>query len=106
MLKSFRSVLVMTGYFAPMDDEIAFGLVHVGMPDPFTFSTVLHAVDDVFPNLNPAPPLDDNPFRDKKGYPRQHPEDEYRHPWDYPADTIPVEKNPTTAGPYPRGASP
>jgi len=106
MLKSFRAVLVMTGYFAPMDDEIAFGLVHVGMPDPFTFSTVLHAVDDVFPNLNPAPPLDDNPFRDKNGYPRQHPDDEYRHPWDYPADTIPVEQNPTTAGPYPRGASP
>jgi len=105
MLKSFRAVLVMTGYFAPMDDEIAFGLVHVGMPDPFTFSTVLHAVDNVFPNLEPAPQLDDNPFRDKN-YPRQHPSDEFRHPWDYPADTIPVEKNPTTAGPYPRGATP
>ncbi len=31
---SFRIVLVITGYFAPMDDEIAFGLVRVGLPDP------------------------------------------------------------------------
>lgn len=106
MLKSFRLVMVMTGYFAPMEDEIAFGLVHVGLPDPVTFDGVLHAIDNVFPNLGPAPQLDDDPFRDKNGYPRQHPDDEYRHPWDYPADSIPVEKSTTTAGPYPRGASP
>jgi hypothetical protein len=106
MLKSFRLVLVMTGYLAPMRDEIAFGLVHVGLPDPATFNGVLHAIDNVFPDLEPAPQLDDKPFRDKNGYPRQHPDDEYRHPWDYPADNIPVEKSATTAGPYPRGASP
>ena len=54
LFKSVRSVLVMTGYLAPMDDEIATGLTRVGFPDPAAFDEVKPLMDDVFGGLAEA----------------------------------------------------
>jgi hypothetical protein len=116
MLKAFRSVLVMTGYFAPMDDEIAVGLIYVGRPDAQIFADVLIAIGDIFPGLEGNPVLSEEPHRDNL-YPRLHPEDEYKHPWEYPLTKeiidpqtgVPYprqEKAATSAGPFPLGAGP
>jgi hypothetical protein len=104
MLKAFRSVLVMTGYFAPMEDEIAVGLIYVGMPDAKSFADVLATIGDIFPGLDDNLVLSEEPHRDNL-YPRIHPDDEYKHPWEYPL-TEQQEKAATSAGPFPRGASP
>ena len=116
MLKAFRSVLVMTGYFAPMDDEIAVGLIYVGTPDAKTFHDVMVAIGNIFPQLEGSPILGEEPYRDNL-YPRLHPEDEYKHPWQYPLSEEVVnsqtgaaeprqEKAATSAGPFPQGAGP
>jgi hypothetical protein len=107
LLKNFRAVMVMTGYMAPMADEIASGLVHVGMPDATTFQSVLDGMFDAFGGLDtPPPPIGEQPYRDQN-YPHYHPQDEFRHPWQYP-DThtewmYPGPDEHATAGPHPAG---
>jgi hypothetical protein len=51
LFKSVRSALVMTGYLAPMNDEIATGLTRVGFPDTAAFQEVVTMMDDVFGGL-------------------------------------------------------
>lgn len=99
MLKAFRSVLVMTGYLLPMEDEIAFGLTHIGATDRDVFRNVLDQLGDVFGGITPVvgePGLEQT-FRDRY-YPRRHPDEEFRHPWAYPTEDS--ELGLTTAGPY------
>ncbi|MDQ1922279.1 zinc dependent phospholipase C family protein [Massilia pseudoviolaceinigra] len=103
LLKSFRAVLVMSGYLLPMDDEITVGLITVGMPDAQAFAGVLNDVGNVLPGFD-TPVLDLTPFRDRL-YPRLHAEDDFKHPWQYPADRG-VELAATFAGPHPRRANP
>ncbi|NHZ61960.1 hypothetical protein F1735_06530 [Massilia sp. CCM 8694] len=103
LLKSFRAVLVMSGYLLPMDDEITVGLITVGLPDAQAFAGVLGDLGNVLPGFDtPVPDL--APFRDR-AYPRRHPDDEFKHPWQYPAGQG-VELAPTFAGPHPRRANP
>lgn len=99
MLKAFRRILVMTGYLHPMADEISQALIRVGNPMPGTWQQVLDEVGDTFGGMLPEQPDDDvsgQPFTDDK-YPRQHPEDEFRKPWNYPETD--VELCPTHVGP-------
>jgi hypothetical protein len=103
MLKAFRSVLVMTGYMLPMEDEIRLGLVRVGDKDSVNFQAVTGDIQDVFGGVTP-PEQDRELFRDP-AYPYVHPEDEFHHPWDYPDYVDPkaaTERCPTTAGPWAR----
>jgi hypothetical protein len=103
MLKAFRSVLVMTGYMLPMEDEIRLGLVRVGDKDSVNFQAVTGDIGDVFGGVTP-PEQGRELFRDP-AYPYVHPEDEFRHPWDYPDYVDPkvaTERCPTTAGPWAR----
>jgi len=108
ILKMFRAVLVMTGYMSPMADEIASGLVHVGMPDATTVQQVLDGMADVFGGLDaPPPPIGQAPYRDPN-FPHYHPPDEFRHPWQYPSDAptelmYPGPEESATAGPHPVG---
>lgn len=103
LLKNFRAVLVMSGYLVPMKDEIAIGLVAVGIPDAQAFRSALDDVGNIFPGFEPVP-LDLRPFRDPS-FPRLHPKDEYKHPWKYPFDQK-GELPASWSGPYPRRASP
>lgn len=117
MLKSFRGVLVMTGYMLPMDDEIAQILIQVGNTESHTFTEVLQLDGDVFGGLLPPPDVTvpDRPYRDAN-YPHAHAEDEYRHPWSYPPwvrelhytyPTSPSDTEPlTTACPHAAGSDP
>jgi hypothetical protein len=103
MLKAFRSVLVMTGYMLPMEDEIRLGLVRVGDKDSVNFQAVIGDIGDVFGGVTP-PEHGRELFRDP-AYPYVHPEDEFHHPWDYPDYVDPkkaTERCPTTAGPWAR----
>jgi zinc dependent phospholipase C len=100
MLKAFRSVLVMTGYLHPMEDEIRLGLVRVGDQDSVNVSAVNTDINDVFGGVTP-PEVGRVLFRDP-AYPYSHPGDEFRHPWDYPDPKVPTERCPTTAGPWAR----
>jgi hypothetical protein len=103
MLKAFRSVLVMTGYMLPMEDEIRLGLVRVGDKDSVNFQAVTGDIGDVFGGVTP-PARGRELFRDP-AYPYVHPEDEFHHPWDYPDYVDPkaaTERCPTTAGPWAR----
>jgi hypothetical protein len=113
MIKSFRAVMVMTGYMLPMDDEIAQTLIQIGNTEPGTFTQVLTIDGDVFGGLLP-PPEDIGPqqtYRDAN-YPHSIPldangkGDEFRTPWSYPdsvrelhftgLDSMPL----TTSGPH------
>jgi hypothetical protein len=136
MLKSFRAVLVMTGYILPMDDEIAQPLIEIGSTDSGIFAAILQANSDVFGGwLPPAgDKVGEQTFRDPN-YPHSIPRDdsndtiEYRAPWNYPTsvtelherilkeEQLPVEfeiSSPqafldslmTTSGPHPAGATP
>ena len=85
LFKSVRSVLVMTGYLAPMDDEIASGLIRVGFPDPTAFADVKSLMDDIFGGIFADDvEEDDQTWRDRS-YPRLPVPDEYRSPWLYPS---------------------
>jgi hypothetical protein len=97
MLRNFRMVLVMTGYVHPMRDEIATPLVRVGTSDRDALARLFSEIDDIFGGTGELEVLRET-YRDRK-YPRQHPEDEFRHPWDYPWSAD-VERKPTTAGPH------
>jgi hypothetical protein len=105
MLKAFRSVLVMTGYMLPMEDEIRLGLVRIGDKDSVNFRAVMGDIGDVFGGVTP-PTAGRELFRDP-AYPYVHPvhpEDEFHRPWDYPdyVDPPRTERCPTTAGPWAR----
>jgi hypothetical protein len=108
MLKSFRMVLVMTGYLHPMSDEISQALVRVGNPMPGTFQQVLDELGDTFGGMLPEKPQGDtsgDPWMDPDNkYPRQHPVDEFRKPWNYPATEL--ELCPTVVGPAAQNAGP
>lgn len=107
MLKAFRSVLVMTGYMLPMEDEIATTLVHIGLTNPQSFQTLLASIGDIFGGILDQAPESNQTFRDPN-YPHAHPGDEFHHPWDYPPPPpeLPVELPLTTAGPHPALVSP
>jgi hypothetical protein len=97
----------MTGYVLPMDDEIASSLVHVGLTDPLGFDALLVDIGDVFGGTIPSGNIGTDTFRDS-AYPHAHPQDEFRHPWQYPPPPpdLPSELPLTTAGPHPRLISP
>jgi hypothetical protein len=126
LLKSFRAVLVMTGYMLPMDDEIAQALITIGNTDSGTFNEVLNLDGDVFGGL--LPPAEnggpDQTYRDPN-YPHSIPREadgttpgEFHQPWQYPttapelhAIELQHEGQPnqpivTTSGPHPTGATP
>lgn len=117
MIKAERLVMVMTGYFHPMADEIDTGLIQIGNNNHGNFLQVLSAVDDVLgtgleirtPTAEPVP---------DRQYPHQtkfeesgilntvlnKSSDEYHHPWDYPE--TPVEICHSFAGPFQAGDLP
>jgi hypothetical protein len=97
LLKNFRMVLVMTGYLHPMRDEIAAGLVTVGSSDRDAVARLFADIDDIFAGLGEPEVLRET-YRDR-AYPRQHPPDEFRHPWHYPWGEK-TERDGTTAGPH------
>jgi hypothetical protein len=119
MLKSFRAVLVMTGYMLPMDDEIAQILIQIGNTEPGAFKEVLNLDGDVFAGWLPPPepvgPL--QTYRDPN-YPHSIPTttnanpDEFRRPWSYPTSvrefhwTETSLSPPTTSGPHQAGVGP
>jgi Zinc dependent phospholipase C len=118
LFKSVRSVLVMSGYLAPMDDEIVSGLVRVGFPDPAAFADVRALMDDAFGGMEADAIVEgDNTWRDP-AYPRLPVDDEFRSPWLYPRTAPelpsgsllrPDRENPfanhfITASPHGRGA--
>jgi hypothetical protein len=89
LFKSVRSALVMTGYLAPMDDEIATGLTRVGMPDSAAFDEVKKMMDDVFGGILTGAMLEEQTTWRDPAYPHLPVEDEFRSPWLYP--TTPAE---------------
>jgi hypothetical protein len=107
LLKSFRSVLVRTGYLLPMADEIDQSLIRVGSPLRQGWQNLLTDIGDIFGGLPDEGPGEDtqSPFRDP-AYPYVHVDEEFRHPWQYPTPGTPVERCPTTGGPHGRGAEP
>ena len=100
LLKAFRSVLVMTGYLHPMEDEIRLGLVRVGDQDEISVHALDSDLGDVFGGMS-VPEQDRSMFRDP-AYPYSHPKNEYKHPWEYPDPKTPTERCPATAGPWAR----
>ena len=117
MLKAERAVMVMTGYFHPMQDEIDMGLVQIGNNNHGNFLQVLSSVDDILGtglNVGTATP---EPVPDTQ-YPHQtkfeetgllntllnKSSEEYHHPWDYPQ--TPLELCHTFAGPWQSGDLP
>ncbi|MBS1911227.1 MAG: zinc dependent phospholipase C family protein [Bacteroidetes bacterium] len=114
MVKAERAVMVMTGYFHPMKDEIEMGLVQIGNNRRGNFLQVLALIDDVLgfdvpPTREPVP--DPNyPHQTRfeepvvAGVSLYKTSDEYHHPWAYP-DT-PAELCHTFAGPWRDGAMP
>jgi hypothetical protein len=109
LLKTFRQVLVMTGYLLPMEDEIAESLIHLGNTTASGMSNTMDDMKDVFGGAMPMPEeSEDKPtFRDPH-YPHAHPPQEWRQPWSYPSPppALPDELPLTTAGPYPEEAGP
>jgi hypothetical protein len=84
LFKNVRSALVMTGYLAPMDDEIATGLTRVGMPDAAAFDEVKQMMDDVFGGMLTGAMLEERATWRDPAYPHLPVPDEYRSPWLYP----------------------
>jgi hypothetical protein len=119
MLKTFRAVLVMTGYMLPMDDEIAQILIQIGNTESGAFKEVLNLDGDVFAGWLP-PPEPDGPGRTYRdpNYPHSIPTDadenpdEFRRPWSYPTSvrefhwTEVSPPPPTTSGPHSAGTGP
>ena len=110
LLKAFRSVLVMAGYFMPMADEITVGLITVGMPDAAVFQRLMADLGDVFPADAPLLP-EDGVYVDRLYphlFPTEGPDDtpiEFRSPWVYPRAQA-QEQDGTMAGPYARRSTP
>jgi hypothetical protein len=106
LLKMLRSVLVMTGYIHPMEDEIAPTLIEIGNTGKSNVTLLFGFIGDIFGGLpQPVEPKPDETFRDVR-YPYSHPSDEFSHPWDYPSPDVPSELPLTTVGPFAIGANP
>lgn len=118
LLKSFRAVLVMTGYMLPMEDEIAQILIQIGNTESGAFTEVLSLDSDVFAGWLPPPePIGPGQTYRDPNYPHSIPTtdenpDEFRRPWSYPTSvrefhwTETSPPPPTTAGPHAAGAGP
>lgn len=118
LFKSVRSAMVMTGYLAPMDDEIASGLTRVGFPDSSAFDEVRALMDDVFGGISTAAMVEELTTWRDPAYPRLPVDKEYRSPWLYPQEPPelpsfafpgdrtddPVTRHLITASPHGRGA--
>ena len=117
MIKAERSLMVMTGYFHPMQDEIDLGLIQIGNSNHGSFLQLLADVDDILgTGLEVGGPVAE-PVPDR-AFPHQtkfesggllntvlnQSSEEYHHPWDYPK--TPVEICPTFAGPWKMGDLP
>jgi len=117
MLKAERAVLVMTGYFHPMQDEIDMGLVEIGNNNHGNFLELLSAVDDILGTGLEVGAATNEPVPDPQ-FPHQtkfeetgllntllnKSSEEYHHPWDYPE--TPLELCHTFAGPWQSGDLP
>jgi hypothetical protein len=116
MIKAERALLVMTGYFHPMEDEIDLGLIQIGNDNHGNFLSLLAAVDDILGTglqigVPPAEPVPDRNFPHQTEWADgellnflNRSSAEYHHPWDYPE--TPVEKCHSFAGPFPSGSLP
>jgi hypothetical protein len=118
LFKSVRSALVMTGYLAPMDDEIASGLTRVGFPDTAAFAEVVALMEDVFGGIDTEAMLEERTTWRDPAYPRLPVDKEYRSPWLYPTTAPelpstsltrsgrldPFANHAMTASPHGRGA--
>lgn len=117
MIKAERAIMVMTGYFHPMQDEIDLGLIQIGNSSHGSFLQLLADVDDILgTGLQVGGPVAE-PVPDRE-FPHQtkfesggllntvlnQSSEEYHHPWDYPK--TPVEICPTFAGPWKLGDLP
>ncbi len=106
MLKNFRAVMVMMGYFLPMKDEISPSMIRVGNLAQKNFDQVLSEMGDVFGAMNtPADALDTSQSYRDELYPRRLNDKDYRQPWNYPTWSA-TEGPATTASPYAQGADP
>lgn len=113
LFKSVRSALVMTGYLAPMDDEIVSGLTRVGFPDAAAFDELKAHMEDVFGGmLAEKVEQSEATFRDP-AYPHLNTDNDYRAPWEYPSspselpNAVTPPRGPAvrvTASPHQRGA--
>lgn len=108
LLKYFRAVMVMMGYFLPMKDEISPSVTLSGpRSTQESFNQVLAEMGDVFGGTH-TNPRDININDMDQRYPHQlhnvDPNPDYRHPWDYPSTD--VESCPTASGPYPNNSGP
>lgn len=109
LIKAQRAVMVMTGYFHPMQDEIDLGLIKLGNNDHGNYIQLLTAVDDILGTGLEVGPSTSEPVPDYE-YPHQTKfevngaSEEHHHPWDYPE--TPVEICPTFAGPWQSGDMP
>jgi hypothetical protein len=117
MLKAERAVMVMTGYFHPMQDEIDMGLVQIGNNNHGNFLNVLSSVDDILGlglevGASPAEPVPDAHFPHQTKFEDtgvlnsllNKSSEEYHHPWAYPE--TPLELCHTFAGPWQSGDLP
>lgn len=113
MIKAERAILVMTGYFHPLRDEIDPALVQLGNNNRALYLKLLLAIDnvlfvepdDAFSTLMPiAENLPDPNY--PHGIPRDEDNEpiEYHAPWNYPSS--PTELPSTFAGPYASGSLP
>jgi hypothetical protein len=107
LLKNFRAVMVMMGYFLPMADEISPSMTRIGVTAKMNFDQVMAEMGDVFgamidptdePGVGPS-------FRDPI-YPHPLNDKDYRNPWNYPGPDLIPELPGTTASPYAWGAGP
>jgi hypothetical protein len=113
LFKTVRSALVMTGYLAPMDDEIATGLTRVGFPDTAAFAEVVALMEDVFGGIDAEAMVEEQTTWRDYSYPHLPVPDESRSPWLYPttAPELPSTSltrgapfHTMTASPHGRGA--
>lgn len=74
----------MTGYLAPMDDEIASGLTRVGFPDPAAFAEVTTLMEDVFGGIDTEGMVEEQTTWRDPAFPRLPVPNEFRAPWLYP----------------------
>jgi hypothetical protein len=117
MIKAERAIMVMTGYFHPMQDEIDLGLIQIGNSNHGNFLQLLADVDDILGTglqvgASTAEPVPDREFPHQTKFEEDgllnavlgQSSEEYHHPWDYPK--TPVEICPTFSGPWKIGDLP